>query len=82
MNRILQCETKSGKWSALIYRNRIIDEGENAICSEKDEGGITSQSLGGDNDNASQELIEVEKIQVSLKHGDQRKANDNIHVDS
>ena len=82
MNRILQCETKSGKWSALIYRNRIIDEGENAICSEKDEGGITSQNLGGDYNNESQELIEIEEILVSMKYGDQRKANDNIYVDS
>ena len=50
--------------------------------SEKDEGVITSESLEEDYDNESQELIELEKIQVSMKGDDQKKANDNIWLDA
>ena len=50
--------------------------------SEKDEGVITSESLEEDYDNESQEVIELEKIQVSMKDDDQKKANDNAWLDA
>ena len=50
--------------------------------SEKDEGVITSESLEENYDNESQEVIELEKIQVSMKDDDQKKANDNVWLDA
>ena len=50
--------------------------------SEKDEGVITSEGLEEDYDNESQEVIELEKIQVSMKDDDQKKANDNAWLDA
>ena len=50
--------------------------------SEKDEGVITSESLEEIYENESQEVIELEKIQVSMKDDDQKKANDNAWLDA